>query len=127
MNNMIMVDIPKDDQLRALATRQTFALLESRGIKTYDPRKYLKLSRSDVLDYFRKHMDQATALLNTPKDRPFHDVLCMEARDHRFVIFDMDRGTPRNEMFYDSLEEAATDFVAFTIGYGYPEGYGFKK
>ena len=127
MNNMITVDIPKDEQLRALATRQTYALLESRGINTIDPRKYLKLSRSDVLDYFRKHMDQATALLNTPKDRPFHDVLCMEARDHRFVIFDMDRGTPRNEMFYDSLEEAATDFVAFTIGYGYPEGYGFKK
>ena len=126
MNNMITVDIPKDEQLRALATRQTYALLESRGINTIDPRKYLKLSRSDVLDYFRKHADQAMALLNAPRDRPFHDALCMEARDRGFVIFDMDRGTPRDEMFYDSLEEAATDFVAFTIGYGYPEGYGFK-
>ena len=129
MNETIKREIPKSEQLDAFASRHMYALMRKLGIDVYkvDPRTLLTLTRTDVLQYFRQHSDQAEALLASPKERPFHDVLLMERRDSSFVIFDMDHGIPRSEMFYDSIEEAATDFVAFTIGYGYPEGYGFKR
>ena len=125
--NVNKLSIPKAEQVEALAKGNTYTLLEKKGIKTFDPRPFIDVSRSDVLLYFKKHADDALALLTDEKNRPFHDVVCLSKRGSEFVVYDMDHGNPRDEMYYSSLEEAATDLVAFRIGYGYPEGYGFKK
>jgi len=115
-------------QLEALAALSLHAVLKARGHETFAHKKHLSVSRADVAAYFRQFPAKAEALLLKKADpKPFHDALCVEARSGKFVIYDMDHGVERGLYWYDSLSEAATDFVAFTYGYGYPEGYGFKK
>ncbi len=116
------------EQLEALATLSLHAVLTARGHETFAHKKYLSVTRTEVVAFFRQFPAKAEALLLKQEAlKPFHDALCMEARSGKFVIYDMDHGVERGLYWYDSLPEAATDFVAFTFGYGYPEGYGFKK
>ena len=112
--------IPIEAQIQGLAQRRTYALLVSYGIQDQDPGPFLRVTRQQVLDYFRQHPEQAEAHLSKPSERPYHDHLCLERRENRFVMFDMDHGRPRDERFYDSLAEAAADLVAYEIGYRYP-------
>jgi hypothetical protein len=112
--------IPIEAQIQALAQRKTYALLASYGIHDQDPGPFWRVTRQQILDYFRQHPEQAEAHLSEPSERPYHDILCLERRERRFVIFDMDHGRPTDEVFYDSLPEAAAEFVAYQIGYVYP-------
>jgi hypothetical protein len=112
--------IPVDAQIEALATRKVGDLLAAHGVHHIDPKPFLTVTRPQVVDYFQRHTDIAEAYLTPhPSKRPFHDILCIERRGQRFAVFDMDHGKPRGEHFYDSLAEAAADFVAWIYGYGY--------
>lgn len=112
-------NIPVEAQIEALARSRTHLLLAAHGVQTHGPAAYLRVSRQQVIDYFQQHPEAAEAHVSAPSQRPFHDHLCLERRGERFVVFDMDHGRPRGEQFYDSLHEAAADFVAYQIGYGY--------
>ena len=112
--------IPIEAQIQALAQLTTYALLASYGIHNQDPRPFLRVTRQQVLDYFRQHPEQAEAHLSEPSKRAYHDILCLERREKCFVVFSTDHGRTRDERFYDSLPEAAAEFVACQIGYGYP-------
>ena len=115
--------IPIEAQIEALAALKVYELIAAHGVQVdyhrTDPRQYLAVTRQQVIDYFQRHPDIAEAHLTHPSKRPFHDHLCIEEHWRGFTVFDMDHGRPRGEHFYDSLAEAAADFVAWTYGYGY--------
>ena len=108
-------------EIEALAFRTVHKLLEKHGIVCLDPRPFLRVTRRQMRDYFTTHLEVAESLVTAEAERPYHDHLCLERRAGGFAVFDMDHGTPVGETFYDSLPEAAADFVAFSYGYGYPE------
>lgn len=112
--------IPAKAQIQALARGKTYDLLASYGVCNLAPSPFLRVSRQEILDYFQQHPEEAEVHLSVPSERPYHDCLCLERREDRFVVFDMDHGRPWAERFYDLLPEAAADFVAYQIGYAYP-------
>ena len=114
--------------MEAMGALSIYQALSARGVECVDPRNYLSITREQMIAFFRKNLHKAEALLikNRP-EKPAHDVLCMDSRNGRFVIYDIDHGSERSHYWYKSLPEAAADFVAFHIGYGYPDGYGFKN
>jgi hypothetical protein len=112
--------IPVEAQVEALAKLKVYDLVAAHGHRSVDPRPFLTVTRRQIVDFFTRHPDVAEAHLTLhPADRPFHDHLCIERRGQRFSVFDMYRGRMMEEHFYDSLAEAAADFVAWTYGYGY--------
>ena len=116
--------IPVEAQIDALAKLKVYDLLAAHGVQVdyhrTDPRRFLTVTRQQVIDYFQRHLDVAELhLIPHPSKRPHHDHLCIERRGQRFAVFDMDHGQPRDERFYESLPEAAADFVAWTYAYGY--------
>jgi hypothetical protein len=128
MNAALTSFLTPAEQTEALASLSLDRVLAARGVTTFDFRKYLSVSRAEIVSFFRVHPRKAEALLLKKEEKkPVHDVLCLEGREESFVIYDMDHGNERSHYWYDSLPEAAADFVAFRIGYGYPDGYGFKK
>jgi hypothetical protein len=114
--------IPIEAQIEALAHGKIHSLLAANGIETFGPAKFLRVSRCQMIEFFQRHPEVAKKHVSESSQRPFHDHLCLERRGSGFVIFDMDHGKPRGELLYDSLPEAACDFVAFEIGYKYPSG-----
>jgi hypothetical protein len=117
-----------EEQAEALASFTLDCVLAERGIRTFDVQRYLSVSRAQMAEFFVQHPKRAQALLLKSGDtRPIHDVLCMEVRDGKYVIYDMDHGDERNHCWYNSLPEASADFVAFRFDYYYPDGYGFEK
>jgi hypothetical protein len=117
-----------EEQTEALASFTLDVVLASRGLQTNDLQRYLSVSRQQMEEFFAKHPKRALSLLLKAGDtRPIHDVLCMEARGGKFVIYDMDHGEERNHCWYAALPEACADFVAFRFDYYYPDGYGFEK
>jgi hypothetical protein len=128
MSTAISPVLSTAEQAVALASLSLHAVLTKRGITTIDCRKYLSISRAEMTAFFRQNPEKAEALqLKKKEKKPVHDCLCMESRSGRFVVYDMDHGKERWLYWYTELPEAATDFVAFHYGYGYPDGYGFKK
>lgn len=117
-----------DEQTEALASFTLDLVLAARGIKAYEAQRYLSVSRVQMVEFFTKNPSRSEAFLLKNEDtRPIHDVLCMEARDGRYVIYDMDHGEARNFCWYNSLPEASADYVAFRFDYYYPDGYGFDN
>jgi hypothetical protein len=117
-----------EEQIEALASFTLDCVLAARGIRTSDVQRYVSVSRAQMVAYFAAQPRRAQAMLLKSGDtKPIHDVLCMESRDGKFVIYDMDHGEERNHCWYASLPEASADFVAFRFDYYYPDGYGFQK
>ena len=128
MSSAVRPFLSRSEQIEALASLSLRRVLAERGIECVDVRKYLSVSRAEIVSFFKEHRHEAEALLlKNHQTKPVHDVLCMESRSGRFVIYDMDHGYERSLYWYESLAEAAADFVAFTFGYGYPDGYGFQN
>src|SRR5579863_1313066 len=117
-----------EEQIEALGSLSIIRVLAARGIKTVDPRRYLSISRVQMVAFFTRLPQKAESLLlNKKEPRPVNDALCFEARDGKFVVYSMDHGNERDHYWYRTLAEAAADFVAFHIGYAYPDGYGFEN
>jgi hypothetical protein len=117
-----------EEQVEALASFTLDCVLAARGVRTFDVQRYLSVSRAQMVAFFAKRPKKAEAfLLRTGDTRPIHDVLCMEARNGKFVIYGMEKGEEHNHCWYASLAEASADFVAFRFDYYYPDGYGFEK
>jgi len=114
--------LPRDAQLEALATLSLHRVLAEHGQETFDYRKHLAVSRADMVAYFQEHPGKAEALLQPKEEKKLlHDVDRIESRDGRFVVFWMDHGTERFHAWYESLAEAAADYVASQFGYPYPD------
>jgi hypothetical protein len=128
MNAALTSFLTSEEQADSLGSLSLQQVLRARGVETFNFRKYLSISRAEMVAYFIAQPQKAEALLLKKEEKkPVHDVSCMEARDGRFVIYSMDHGSERSHYWYESLADAAADFVAFQFGYGYPDGYGFKK
>ena len=123
--------LSKEEQIEGLVHLSFYQILQSKGIDRYSNnlgRDLLNVSRSEVVAYLKAHPEDAEALvLKDRGSRFFHDVTYLEKRDEKYVIYGMDRGNEIHHYWYENLFDAASDFVAFHFGYGYPDGYALKK
>lgn len=108
--------IPKDEQLEALANgiQSFYQLIEkyTGGPIRSDFREFAIVTKADLAQYLNEHESLAKKHVITEEAAlRLHDHPVLLADDNKWMVCWIDHGTKINIIYYDSLPEAAANFL----------------
>ena len=111
---MLTLPIPQSDQIEAMLSGKVYDLLGlyiSRP-EDVDFRRYLTISRGDLIDYLRTHPATAERYLKWQlSNQGTHDIERLFQEGAEYVVASMDHGKRLNPSYFRSLEEAVAEHV----------------
>lgn len=110
------VQIPKEEQLPALAggLLEVYRLIEryTGGPISTDSREFITVTKPELIEYLRLNPELSEShVMSEDSSATMHDRPCLFKKGSQWVVCWTEHGRKTDERTYDSLEEAAADYL----------------
>jgi hypothetical protein len=116
---MEALNIPKQEQLKAILSDSVLALAERyvENPSPYNLKRYLTINRAELIDYLRLHPEETQRYFDAQQSsQATHDVLRVWIENNHYLVGYMDHGSPADVTAFDDLPEALAEFILCSYG-----------